>query len=121
MTTNEEVVKEFTMYGTNELKRAGHLYFNYDVLYSYGIHFPLLVRLKEGWILNKDKYSVTTSKHRSICKRHIKDYIEMTTQEIKNLLFKLLTENHKLRLVTLEDINKLRICWELEHNENKSI
>jgi hypothetical protein len=38
-----------------------------DVLYSYGHHFPLLVRWHGGYLLNADKYSVTTSAHQSAC------------------------------------------------------
>ena len=35
-----------------------------DTLYSYGRHFPLLIRVphwKNGYIMNADKYSVSTS------------------------------------------------------------
>ena len=42
-----------------------------DTLYSYGKHFPLLVRIpqwsNDGILMNADKYSVTTSKHQSMC------------------------------------------------------
>jgi len=42
------------------------LFFEGDVLYSYGYHFPLAVRLDDGfYIVNGDKYSVTTSCHQS--------------------------------------------------------
>ena len=35
------------------------------VVYSYGRHWPLYVNWKGVWFSNKDKYSVTTSKHAS--------------------------------------------------------
>jgi hypothetical protein len=41
-----------------------------DTLYSYGTHFPLLVRVPWGYIQNADKYSPTTSQHQGHC-RHL--------------------------------------------------
>jgi len=36
------------------------------IVYSYGMHFPLFVYDPAiGWFENADRYSVTTSKHRS--------------------------------------------------------
>jgi len=35
------------------------------VVYSYGRHWPLYVNWKGVWFSNKEKYSVTTSKHSS--------------------------------------------------------
>jgi hypothetical protein len=40
-----------------------------DVLFSYGEHFPLLVRREFGVLLNADKYSMTTSHHQAQCMR----------------------------------------------------
>lgn len=46
-------------------------YHNYNVIYSYGIHFPLAVRTQtadmknEFFVCNGDKYSSTTNKHQS--------------------------------------------------------
>ena len=39
------------------------------IVYSYGKHFPLFVFDKQTgtWYTNEDKYSVTTSKHRTQC------------------------------------------------------
>ena len=39
------------------------------VVYSYGSHFPLFIysRLTNRWYANSDRYSQTTSKHRSQC------------------------------------------------------
>ncbi len=41
--------------------------FDGDVLYSYGHHFPLVVRLPWGYLMNADNRSVTTSQHQSHC------------------------------------------------------
>jgi len=37
------------------------------VVWSYGRHWPLFARLGDQWYENDDRYSVTTSKHRSQC------------------------------------------------------
>jgi hypothetical protein len=34
-------------------------------VYSYGFHWPLFANVKGQWFANADKYSVSTSKHRS--------------------------------------------------------
>jgi hypothetical protein len=35
------------------------------VVYSYGVHWPLFVYDNDRWFANSDRYSRTTSKHRS--------------------------------------------------------
>lgn len=35
------------------------------VVYSYGLHFPMFVKANGIWFENEDKFSPTTSKHRS--------------------------------------------------------
>ena len=41
-----------------------NMYFVGDVIYSYGPHFPMAVRLSNGfYVVNGDRYSVTTSQH----------------------------------------------------------
>lgn len=49
---------------------ASHMFIDGDTLYSYGSHFPLLVKRDFGYLLNADRYSVTTSQHQGNC-RHI--------------------------------------------------
>jgi hypothetical protein len=48
---------------------SGNVFFEGDVLYSYGHHFPMMVR---GWnglnILNGERYSASTSKHQAKCR-----------------------------------------------------
>ena len=41
--------------------------------FSYGQHYPLLVKYRNYWILNNKGYSVTTAKHISYC-RDLADY-----------------------------------------------
>lgn len=68
--TNDEVIREFIHGNTNCRNSTGSLYVTGDVLYSYGSHFPLLVRKPWGFLMNADRYSNTTSKHQSLCFRH---------------------------------------------------
>lgn len=57
------------------------------IVYSYGYHWPLFIYLNGKWYENIDKYSVTTSIHRS--KLHpLCDTIKSTINDMKNLLRK---------------------------------
>jgi|Deesub1362A_J573_1020465.scaffolds.fasta_scaffold00319_28 hypothetical protein len=71
--SNADVIELFKKGITN--KRSVNVYSEGNVVYSYGPHFPLVVRrdeksnLKDGkewYLLNGDKYSKTTSTHQSI-------------------------------------------------------
>ena len=42
---------------------CGNLYADDQAVYSYGRHFPLIERARNGWILNGDRYSNTTTGH----------------------------------------------------------
>ncbi|MGB3479897.1 MAG: hypothetical protein WBB67_12140 [bacterium] len=57
--------------------RYGHLYADEDAVYSYGDHFPLAMPCDNGFLLNGDRYSSTTSSHqsltRSVCLDACKD------------------------------------------------
>ena len=69
----------FSEYAKN--KNGGELY----VVFSYGYHFPLFVFTENQWYFNKDKYSVTTSKHKSQLRPNVTNFIELNTQELKEL------------------------------------
>ena len=124
---NTDVIKEFVNYGNKKI-RTKHLYFTADVLFSYAEHFPLCIRLKDGWIINPDGYSNTTSTHRGHLireltgypsfkelvkgKKEIGDFPEiklMNTKEMRELL----DEHEDLRFITLSELNKLRIIKSL--------
>jgi hypothetical protein len=60
---------------------ASNLFIEGDTLYSYGHHFPLLVRMPWGNLRNADKYSVTTSGHQNMV-QHI------TTVSIPFIVFR---------------------------------
>jgi hypothetical protein len=62
--SNHEVVARFAKGKT--CGRGSHLFIENNTLYSYGHHFPLLVHMPWGNILNADKYSSTTSQHQAL-------------------------------------------------------
>lgn len=62
--SNSEVVQAFRE-GNGEA-RAGSIFAEGDTLYSYGHHFPLALRLSELYLINADKYSITTSAHQAL-------------------------------------------------------
>lgn len=71
--TNEDVISRWIAAKPNPRQGGavrwgtGNVYSDCErVIYSYGRHFPLAVRLgKDSFLLNGDRYSVTTSRHQS--------------------------------------------------------
>lgn len=58
------------------------------VVYSYGYHYPMFVFKNGKWYENSDKYSVTTSKHKSILRPDFTwDIIKLTTKELRELIY----------------------------------
>lgn len=126
---NIDVVEEFVNFGLDEKIKAKHLFFEQDVLYSYGSHFPLCIRLKDCWIINTDGYSMTTNTHkghliRSLTdcynlkelQKRIKEFLEIKlkdTKEIKEICFNHLQNKEGLRFITFEELNRLRIIKNL--------
>jgi len=65
MLTQTELIRRFAR--ENAIKgKASNMFVDGDVLYSYGHHFPLLVRLGWGYLQNADRYSRTTATHQSL-------------------------------------------------------
>ena len=128
MTTNFDVVNEF-INGNDEKVKAGHLFFEGKILYSYGGHFPLCIKLSNGYIVNSNGYSNTTAKHKGILIRAItnegnftefnkvkKDYpniILMTTNQLKKLIDDDKWNNKKIE--TIEDLKNEMMLGELEN------
>lgn len=56
-----------SLYGTQKMAADGETMY---VVYSYGEHWPLFVYHAGVWYENEDRYSVTTSKHRSASHPH---------------------------------------------------
>ncbi len=64
--TNKQLIRGYLAgYYAGGKTPNGNLFFEKEVLYSYGYHFPLAVDLGSLYVVNGDKYSVTTSSHRS--------------------------------------------------------
>jgi hypothetical protein len=58
---------------------GGNIFYEEDKLYSYGRHFPLAVRCRNGYILNGDRYSNTTSGHQSLTRSMAENHNKETT------------------------------------------
>jgi hypothetical protein len=54
------------------------------VVYSYGEHFPMYINAQGAWFENEDKYSPTTSKHKSQARPSSNTFL-LTTEYMKRL------------------------------------
>ena len=129
---NINVINEFVNFGIDEKIKAENLYFEQDVLYSYGSHFPLCIRLKDFWLINKNSYSNTTSTHKGhlirevsnaenfkdaekqIKNGEITDIKFLSTAELKEIVLEHLKDNKGLRFISFADLEKLRIIQSLK-------
>ena len=59
---------------------------NCYVVYSYGKHFPIYVYKNKYWYMNKNKYSISTSKQQTQSKPDTKRIIEKNTYELFKLI-----------------------------------
>lgn len=83
--------KNASNYVRNRLPFTGNNLFsesirNGYVVYSYDHHFPLFVysQKTKKWYGNGEKYSVSTSKHRTQCGIH--DFINKTVAELQEII-----------------------------------
>ena len=53
----------------NKYSRGSLIFYEWDTLYSYGHHFKLAVKCKNGYVLNGDTYSSTTGHHQNEARR----------------------------------------------------
>jgi hypothetical protein len=53
------------------------------VVYSYGQHFPMYAKIRGAWYANKDKYSVSTSRHQSQYRPEEIIVDELSTEALK--------------------------------------
>jgi hypothetical protein len=79
--TNQQIINNFISGDTkgkvNNIRIEGEKLINYNTI--------IAVRRKNNIILNKDKYSVTTSKIQNIIRKSAYNITEITEQEIKNI------------------------------------
>lgn len=66
MVSHSQVIHNYFNASDKEhYNKGSSIYFVNDTLYSYGTHFILAQRIKNGYILNGDKNSISTAKHQS--------------------------------------------------------
>jgi hypothetical protein len=74
--SNDEVA-HFWANKTQPEGRAHSMFFEDDVIYSYGTHFPIAKHYPEGVAFTKADYSVTTQRHKSITRRAIPSNVKV--------------------------------------------
>lgn len=94
--------------------KAGNMYFEGDVLYSYGEHFPLAVRTAyDQYIINGDKYSSSTTNHQGIVFSAIPNdkRVEVPFSALGNVTGEL------RRRIDLDEVREVRIIdyWKDEY------
>ena len=71
MKSQDQLVTDFSK--GKEKGTASNMFIDGDIIYSFGHHFPMLVRMphwgKNGYLLNADRYSPSTSGHQGQCFR----------------------------------------------------
>ena len=117
---NKQVCEDFAQ--GNADSKTKHLFIEGNILYSYGYHYPLCVRLADGYIINSSGYSNTTARHTGEIVRattntanlkelqkakkqdDYKHIIFMETQQIGQLLQDLAHQNQEIKATTYEEI-----------------
>lgn len=128
MVTNFDVVRGFNCGMNKPIIKTQHLFYEDNILYSYGGHFPLCIKLLNGYVVNSNSYSQTTAQHKGILIREItdedsfkefekvkKDYpniVLMDTNQIKHLIDDIKLEEKKIE--TIEDLKNFMMLGELE-------
>ena len=55
------------------------------IVYSYGYHFPIYAYKNGIWYANKNKYSISTSRHQTQVKPEGVDFVYLDTEGMKAL------------------------------------
>jgi hypothetical protein len=74
--------------GNGEARNTqGNVFAEGDVLYDYGYHFPMAMRTPSGlYIINGDKYSVTTGKHQGWCIHMLKPNVQIPLSALQSMI-----------------------------------
>ena len=75
---NEVIDNYFNSSSRTTYNKGNNVFFEGDKLYSYGYHFILAQKCMNGYIINGDGYSISTTKHQSITRRHVSGYNYVT-------------------------------------------
>lgn len=86
MTKNSQVAEAWIR-GESEKIKTKHLFFENRVIYSYGYHFPIAIKLNDCVIVHNNRYSNTTARHKSLVRRAIgnMETIELEFEELKRI------------------------------------
>lgn len=109
MVKNEDIIKNFIR--GLEKGRTQNLFISENVLYSYGYHFPISLRVKDGdgfkFVSNLSKYSQTTSTIQNKFKYFADNKIltSLNTNDLKSII----EDNPR----TIDDLNKCLILRNL--------
>lgn len=100
----QELFNQFVN-NTTKKKKCNSCFIEDNAVYSYGYHFPLCVKLIKTngefiFLVNKDKYSVSTSKHQSWLNSELKnkEIMESNTKKLKYILLGRIKEFNELIL-----------------------
>jgi len=83
--SHEDVVKNWKIGKDSE---GSSMFSEGRVIYSYGRHFPIAIKLDDGhYLFNKDKYSKTTSQHQTLVRRAIPEnnVTELDTEDMREV------------------------------------
>lgn len=83
MVSHYEVARAF-LFGKK--LRGTNMFSTGDIIYSYGTHWPIAVRIGDICYVNTSKTSVSTSKHTSYVKSALHMYKVVTLNEIKEIV-----------------------------------
>jgi hypothetical protein len=84
---NNDIINDFV--NTENQTKTNNVFIEKRAIYSYGYHFPMALKLSNNvFILNKDGYSMTTSRHKNALKRAIGNskIIEVNTAQLKDFI-----------------------------------
>lgn len=122
---NQQVCLSFVQ--GDRTAKTKNLFIEGSVLYSYGYHFPLCIRLQNGFIVNADGYSKTTGNHKGYLIREMtqensfKDFqkakqkgqyeniLLMNTEQLKTLINEFVEFGDK----TAQDIKNFQVLKNL--------
>jgi hypothetical protein len=75
MTTQEWIAKNYNTTNGYEKRFASVMRDSHGTIYSYGYHYPLMLKMGKFNIVNVSNYSATTRRHQLWAKQSVDDYI----------------------------------------------
>lgn len=111
--TNEKIIKAYLEQDNDyKIPKSSNVFFEKNVLFSYGYHYVMAIKLKDIFLLNDLNYSVTTAKQKSIFKRLCNNYKTIEHKEIMAIYAKY--SKKELETLTYNDLVKLNIIEKLK-------